>query len=412
MFKYGNISQSGVNDFAMGYEHAYTQHDYVSEVTRNPYSKNAVIKDGKFQMSALVNSSKAVNKLSRITDAKVSRVKNAIIPDKASDIMINSISVAGSGASQPIDLLTRVRAEVLEQSYHNEYNNIMSLLDVSVGEGAYMSEWGFPAVFGTGDNFEKGLSKNGGIGSAPTSNVIAELMTHPTMFWEGSLSYNSIEVMQHAQGGFLNMVAQKESQQINQFQIGHSKVICLGDNSGRLNGLLNYADTQISNAIVNDNLSITQSLASMTATQFVQAINNMQKTYYNAIQYVGDAYSSSPNVLLVPLQEYTALKGPLSADFAIAGSSRLQILENMLSTPDKPFKVQPMQYCDKNLNNLGVNRYMLLDNSGRDFKLAMSIPYTSTIYGSVDNFTFNSRQFAQFTGVVITRPKAVYFSFA
>jgi hypothetical protein len=132
-----------------------------------------------------------------------------------------------------------------------------------------------------------------------------------------------------------------------------------------------------------------------------------------AIKYVGDAYSSAPNVLLVPLQEYAALRAPLSADFAIAGSSRLQILENMLTLdPDKPFKVQPMQYCDKDFNNLGVNRYMLMDNSEGDFKLAMSIPYTSTIYGSVDNFIFNSRQFAQFTGVVITRPKAVYFSFA
>ena len=412
MFNNGNISLGGSNEFANGFQHAYTQPDYVGEVSRNPYSKNAVIKDGKFKISALVNSSKAVQKLSQNNDPKLALFKNAISPDASADVMVNSISTAGSGALQPIDTLTRVRAEVLEQTYHNEYNNIIDLLDVAVGEGAYMSQWAFPAVFGTGDNFEKGLSKNGGIGSAPTSNVMTDMMTHPTMFWEGSLSYNSIEVMQHAQGGFLNLVEQKERQQIKQFQIGHAKVLALGDNSGNLQGLLNYTDSQISSPIVNDNLSITQKLSTMTATQFVQAITNMQASYYNSIQYVGDAYSSAPNILLVPLQEYSALKAPLSADFAITGASRLEILENMLSLdPNKPFKVQPMQYCDKNFNNLGVNRYMLMDNSEGDFKLAMSIPYTSTIYGSVDNFTFNSRQFCQFTGVVITRPKAVYLSF-
>ena len=80
-----------------------------------------------------------------------------------------------------------------------------------------------------------------------------------------------------------------------------------------------------------------------------------------------------------------------------------------MATRNPNFQIISTQYNDLGANDLGVNRYALYRNDSRTLEMNIPIDYTSTSFGTVNNFDFSSVAYGQFSGVIAKRPLEIYY---
>ena len=80
-------------------------------------------------------------------------------------------------------------------------------------------------------------------------------------------------------------------------------------------------------------------------------------------------------------------------------------------TSNPGFKVIHSAYNNKDFsqNPLNVNRYVLYRNSNQTLEMNILIDYTTTTFGTVNNFDFTNVAYGQFSGIIAKRPQEILY---
>ena len=325
--------------------------------------------------------------------------------------VLNSTNISSMGVQYPIDTTTFRRFEAIMQQKHNEYDTMLSLFDIKI-EGLNQRRITVPRIFKLGGNAEAGLTDLVGQNRKQTTQLTQDFVDYKMAFWTGSLGYDIMSVGVAEAAGFPNMVAELEAAQYENFQIMLSKILAVGDSSGLgLEGILNLVNSvsmpiQVSNTIMSG-----KSLSKQTPTEFNKFLSESVGFYLAAIKFAGENNMMYPDTLIISPDDKAGLGGFVDGG-AFGFRTKLEALENTFKAIHPDFKIVESIFTKGEFNGLGHNRYALMNRRSNAFKVSFGRPYTSTIVGSMDNFSFNNVQMAQFSGVQGTRPLIAYFDFA
>jgi len=310
-------------------------------------------------------------------------------------------NAAPAGYQATIDTLTYIKQEVIKQKFYEE--SPADFLPVKVGEGAFSSEFVYYTNFEFSDSFESGLMGQGTGTRKSKSEVGYDTKRLNPYFWAKELEYSLIEIEQASKnvGSAISLITQREEAQKRNWDLGIQKTAFLGLNANGVEGLLNL------NGVTNNLAVITKAISSMTPAEIQVVARNMINAYWT-----NNNKTAKPNTLVIPYSDYFGLSEFIDATgiYKTKGEYLLESLRFATGNPN--FQVKPLQYADTADNGLGVNRYTLYKNDAQVLEMNIPIDYTTTTFGTANNFDFGSVAYGQFTGVIAKRPKEIlYFSY-
>lgn len=308
-------------------------------------------------------------------------------------------NAAPAGYEQTIDTLTYIKTDVIKQKFYQV--NPAEFVPVKVGEGAFTNESLYYTNFQLSDDFESGIMGQGKGTRKAKTEVGYDAVRLPNYFWAKELEYSLIEVQQAAQniGSAISLIAQKEEVQKTNWDLGIQKIAFLGsDNVSDIDGLLTLS------GVTTDTTTLTKSVSSMTSTEINAFARDLIKKFY-----VNSNKTAMPDTFLMPTTDFLGLGSFVAENQPLI--NKLEMLEKAfkLATQNPNFKVTSVQYGDKSDNSLAKNRYVLYRNDARTLEMNIPIDYTSTSFGSANNFDFASVAYGQFSGVIAKRPLEIYY---
>lgn len=322
----------------------------------------------------------------------------------AKELMNSSLQNAAPadfGYKEDITTLTEIRADVIQQKFYEV--NPSDYIPVEVGKGAMMDELLTYTSFSTGDDFESGIIDTARSSKLAEVDVALDAVKQKIVQWGKQGGYSIFELEQAKRSGNWNKIEAVEVSRKKNWDLGVQKIAFLGsDSDAQVPGLLTQS------GVTSDLVTITKSLSSMTDNEFATFLSDVIQKYY-----ANTNSTALPDTFIIPTSDFLGLSRPYSESFQTT-PSRLEVLRRTFTeaTMNPNFRVLPLAYADAT-NNLiggsGRNRYVLL-NSKKD-TLCMNIPlnYTSTVYGTYNNFNFQSVAYGQYTGVQVYRPLEVYY---
>lgn len=323
------------------------------------------------------------------------------------EALLNS-QPADFGYNVDITTLTYIRQQVVEQVFYEVA--VADYMQVEVGNGAFFDEILTWKSYLLGDDFFKGMIKQGVNSRIQRTDVALEKITYPAAFWAGELNYSIIEVEQASRTGNWSLIEQKEIARKTQWDLGIQELAFLGHpDDAAFKGLLNLTSLG-----VNSNTAlITEPLSTMDAETFTGVIAGLIKAYQ-----INNNFTSFPDTFAIPQSDFLGLSVPYNygSMSSISGyRTRLEWLEATLKgmTGNANAKVKPLVYSDQLFNNLSLNRYALYNSKDDTLRLDIPVNYTSTLAGTSNNFQWSSVGYGQFTGVQLYRPlNILYFDYA
>lgn len=308
-------------------------------------------------------------------------------------------NAAPAGYEQTIDTLTYIKTDIIKQKFYEV--NPAEFVPVKVGEGAFTNESLYYTNFQLSDDFESGIMGQGKGTRKAKTDVGYDSVRLPNYFWAKELEYSLIEVQQAAQniGSAISLISQKEEVQKMNWDLGIQKVAFLGsDNVSDMDGLLTLS------GVTTDTTTLTKSISSMTSTEINAFVRDLIKKFF-----VNSNKTAMPDTFLIPTTDYLGLGSFVAENQPLI--NKLEMLEKAfkLATRNPNFKVTSVQYGDKADNSLAKNRYVLYRNDARTLEMNIPIDYTSTSFGTANNFDFASVAYGQFSGVIAKRPLEIYY---
>lgn len=323
-------------------------------------------------------------------------------PMRNSHVMQNSI-----GYEVQITTLTTISRRITEQKFFEippaDY------LPITVGEGTWSTNITTYRSFDVADAFETGIINTGGQNSRlATADAAVDALNLKVFPWAKSLGYSIFDLEYAAKSGNWDLVSAKEKARKRNWDLGIQRIAFLGANGnngaqGQCLGLLN-----LSNSGVNTNTTvITQPISAMSTASLKTFTAGVIEAYRS-----NNNRTAWPTHFIIPESDYNGLASQASPDFPI--KSTLQLIEEMFQviTRNKNFKVLPLAYADQAYNTLGHQTYTLLNYDEESLRMYIPLDYTTTLANSLDNFSFQSAGYGQFTGVIVLRPlEILYFTF-
>ena len=305
------------------------------------------------------------------------------------------------GAEINITTLTTVIKKVTEQKFFEQ--SPADYMPIKVGDGAWSTNLQTFRSFVLGDGFDTGVL-NTGLNQSKMASADAgvDSINVKVINWAKALTWTLFDLQFAAKTGNWDLVTAKETSRLKNWQLGIQRTAFLGlDGDASCLGLMTQA------GITTDTTTIPTQISAMTTANFkifCAAILNVYRVNCNRTAW--------PTHLIIPESDYLGLAAPTSADFPL--KSALQVLEETFSIMvKKPFKILPNAYGDTAFNNLGTNKYMLLNYDEESLRMDIPVDYTSTLANSLDNFSFQNAAYGQFTGVQAYRPlELMYFTHA
>lgn len=312
------------------------------------------------------------------------------------------------GVEQSITTLTAVLPTIIEQKYYElplgEY------VDITVGQGNPFAATLFNWTTGVeGSDFESGLiNMTSNHSNTMADDIAIEPVERKVVSWKKNVDYNILQ-----EGTFnagtqnMDYVQAKYRGRKKQYDLGIQNTLFYGlkSDSG-VKGLLTQAD-----ATVNTTL-ITGKLSDMSTADFLTLVANLIAVYQNNCNF-----TAMPNRFVIPQDDYLGLCKFTSETFPLAGSTRLQVLENAVKMYTPDFKVLGSAYGMKAKNagvaGLNKNRYVLFKKAPDTITMDIPLDFTVTLPGTANGFDYTSAAYSRFTGVKLFRPKEMmYFDFA
>ncbi len=309
------------------------------------------------------------------------------------------------GYEVAITTLTTISKKITEQKFFEI--SPADYLPVRVGEGSWSTNLTTYRSFDAADQFETGIINTGGQNSRLASADAAVDSLNIKVFpWAKSIGWSIFDLEFAAKSGSWDLVSAKEKARKRNWDLGIQRIAFLGargqnDVGGSCLGLLNQAGVTVNTSV------ISQPISEMSTSDLKQFCASLIESYRsNCVR------SAWPTHFAIPESDYNGLAAQASADFPI--KSTLAVLEEMLQVicRNKGFKILPLAYGDAAYNELGVQKYVLLNYDEESLRMDIPLSYRSTLANSLDNFSFQNAAFGQFTGVLAYRPlEMMYYTF-
>jgi hypothetical protein len=302
-----------------------------------------------------------------------------------------------------ITTLTAILKRVVEQKFFelrpSEYMPVLV-----GGAGAWHSNQTVYTSYAMGDDFETGNINVAGQDDrlAGTDAGVASL-NQDIINWAKQINWNIPQLKMAAISGNWDLVTAKEKSRKKNWDLGIQKIAFLGSASNsKVLGLLNQSGATINTT------TITKNISTMSASEFSTLVSQIVQNYR-----ANSNYTAMPTHFIMPEDDYNGLTVPVSSTYP--NVSMLKYLNDAFkeTTGNDNFQIKRCAYGTSANNNLGTNRYALL-NYDED-SLAMSIPvdYTTTLQNTINGFQFQNVGYGQYTGVLLKRDaELLYFDHA
>ena len=147
-------------------------------------------------------------------------------------------------------------------------------------------------------------------------------------------------------------------------------------------------------------------MGELSDTTFKKIVGTITKEFTRQANY-----TAQPNILLLPYSVWNSLTQFNSVQFPMM--SLLELLEKNLkdSTGNENFKILWSPYCEAEMNGTGKDIYVLYRKDPDVMVLDIPVPYNTTAFNTIDNYTFYNVGYGQVGGVRVFRPQEIiYFS--
>jgi hypothetical protein len=307
-----------------------------------------------------------------------------------------------SGFDVDITTLTHIRAKVTEQKFYEVRPS--DYMPVNVGEGGWNDFVLTYQSLSNSDDFEAGITNSNSANTklAQSESEIRDIQV-PVKLWAGATAYNIAELGAATESGNWSLIESKETARFKTWQLGLQRVAFLGLDIPGVLGLLTQPDVTVNTAI------ITKDISAMTATEFQAFLAAILGAYFD-----NSNSTTLPDTFIIPMDDFLGLGSAVDEVFNM--KSRLQrIRESFIEmTGNEKFMVKGLAYAQQERNNLTKNRYVLYrreDDTG--LRLDVPLPYTTTIFDTVNGFQYQSAAYGRFTGCKTYRPaEMIYFDYA
>lgn len=320
--------------------------------------------------------------------------------------VLNSHHLTNSlGYEVQITTLTTIAQRISEQKFFEVPP--ADYLPVRVGEGTWSTNITTFRSFDIADSFETGIINTGGGNSRLASaDAGVDALNIKVFPWAKSIGYSIFDLEFAAKNGNWDLVSAKSKSLKRNWDLGIQKIAFLGANgnngvNGQCLGLLNQS------GITNNTTVITQAISAMSTASLKTFTASVVEAYRSNVNR-----TAWPTHFIIPESDYNGLASQASPEFPI--KSTLQLLEEMFMviTRNKNFKILPLAYADKAYSGFTYQIYTLLNYDEESLRMDIPLDFTNTLANSLDNFSFQSAGYGQFTGVLAYRPlELLYFTF-
>lgn len=273
-------------------------------------------------------------------------------------------------------------------------------MPVRVGNGAWSAQLTTYLASYLSDDFSTGVINTGGNnGRLATADVGISALSVQVINWAKSIGWTLPELQLATKSGDWDLITSKEVSRKRNWDLGIQKVAFLG-----LAGDANVLGLYTQSGVTVDTTTLTQAISSLSTAalkDFCAAILNVYRSNANRTAW--------PTHFIIPESDYLGLAAPASADFPI--KSVLQQLEETFAVMTKKpgFKILPSAYGDKAYSGQTYQQYVLLNYDESSLRMDIPVDYTNTLASTMDNFSFQSVGYGQFTGVLAYRPLEMYY---
>jgi hypothetical protein len=353
---------------------------------------------------------KQLNTLKQIHDGKQlpeGMLVNSVINTKAGlkgkgNVLCNA---APAGYEAQISTLTDIKREVIEQVFYTVGENqggLTAFVPIKTGEGAFSNESLYYTNFTLDGNFTSGIMGQGKGTRKGKTDIGYDTKRLPNFFWSGEMDYSIIELEQANRNGgssVINLIRDREIARKTEWDIGIQETALLGQsNLDGIDGLLTLS------GITTDTTTLVKPLSAMNPTEINAFAKNIVKVFF-----ANTGSTRLPNAFSIPTADFLGLPTFVAENQPL--TSKAMFLEQAFksATQNPNFKVTHTAYNNLENNNLGVNRYVLYRNDSQTLEMNLPIDYTTTTFGTVNNFDFSNVAYGQFSGVIAKRPQEVYY---
>ena len=342
-------------------------------------------------------------------------METQVLNSKGSPIILTDMEARGAnhwqqianslGYEIDITTLTAISKSITEQKFYTVAP--AQYVPVRVGEHAWSADILTYRSFSTGGDFETGIINTASDNSrlAETSAAV-DAITVPVNNWAKQISWSVFDINLASKSGNWDIVTAKEKSRKRNWDLGIQKVAFLGMQSqANVKGLLTQSDVTANTTL------ITKKISAMTVSEYATFVQGVIAAFR-----VNCAYTAMPTHFIIPETDYNGLVAPVAEGFPI--NSKLEYLTQALATATQnpAFKVLPLSYADKTVNNtlvgLNKNRYTLLNYDEDSVRMDIPVNYTNTLQNTINGMQFQNVGYGQFTGVKAYRPlEMLYFDF-
>ena len=354
---------------------------------------------------------KTLNMLKAIHDGKQlssDTLVNSLINTKAGLEGKNHVlrNAAPAGYEQAISTLTQIKTDIISQVFYTVGENqggLSAFVPIKTGEGAFTEESLYYRNFKLDGNFASGIMGQGAGTRKGKTNVGYDSVRLPNFFWSGEMDYSIIELEQanRNMGSVINLITQREEARKTEWDIGIQDTALVGQPElDDIDGLLTLS------GITTDVATLTKPISGMTPTEINTFVKDLVKVYFQNTNN-----TKFPDTFCIPTADFLGLPTFVAENQPMQSKMNFLQAAFQQQTSNPGFKVIHSAYNNKDFsqNPLGVNRYVLYRNSNQTLEMNIPIDYTTTTFGTVNNFDFTNVAYGQFSGIIAKRPQEIYY---
>ena len=364
---------------------------------------------------------KLLNGLAFCADGTVrSRYTGSILRKKGEDLF-NSIEMRNKfqdelnndygGYQIPIDTLTQIAREITTQKFYDI--NITDFLPIVVGQGAFSQSLLTYKVGSTGNQFKQNIFRSGQNSTLNQANTEIMGSVLEIFNYAEGLTYNLFEMEQASKFGNFDLIEAKERARKTTYDQGFIQTAFYGipEFGTGFYGLLNQPVGALYDTVAPDTAMLPTSISAMTSAQINTLVGKWVYSYYK-----NTGFTTKPKQLIMPESDYQGLFEYINPDFPLENSTRYNVLIKAFigQTGNADFKIIPTIYCSAS-QSFGTHvqdLYVLMNNDVTSIKMLLPVPYTTTLPGSVDGFSWQNAAYGQMSGVQLLRGKEVQYFYS
>jgi len=315
-------------------------------------------------------------------------------------------NAAPAGYEQTISTLTDIKRDIISQDFYTIGENqggLSAFVPIKTGEGAFTEESLYYTNFKLGGDFTSGIMGQGTGTRKGKTDVAYDSIRLPNFFWSNEMDYSIIELEQASRniGSVISLITQREEARKTNWSLGIQDTALVGQPElADIDGLLTLS------GITTDTTTLVKPLSDMTSTEVNAFAKNIVKVYF-----ANTNSTRMPDTFCIPTSDFLGLPSFVAENQPLTAKMTFLDQAFQLATRNPNFKIIHSAYNDKTFgqNPLGVNRYVLYRNSNQTLEMNIPIDYTTTTFGTVNNFDFTNIAYGQFSGIIAKRPQEIYY---